>query len=159
MSNRFFDRKILMIKEKIVEKLILGLTLLLSLNVYAEVYRWRDAAGKVHFGDQKPKATAENITEKVKSTNVDTSTSEHQKLESVFRKENDADREYQQQQKQAQYNPERQRQCSEAKDYLNKISGRVQFLDEKGQIVNVTEAERKQRAEAMQKLIKEKCPH
>lgn len=141
-------------------KLILSLTLLLSLNVYAEVYRWTDANGKVHFGDKKSGATAENITDKVKNTNVDTSTGEHQKLETLFRKENDADREYQQQQqKQAQPNPELLRRCAEAKDYLSKISGRVQFLDDKGKAVNVTEVERKQRAEAMQKLIQEKCPN
>ena len=76
-----------------MEKLILSLILVVSVNSSAEVYRWTDANGKVHFGDQKPKATAENITAKVKATNVDTSTNEHQKLETMFRKENDADRE------------------------------------------------------------------
>lgn len=84
-----------------MEKL-LCLVLLFSLNVSAEVYRWTDADGKVHFGDKKAGAAAENITDKVKTTNVDTSTGEHQKLESIFRKENDADREYKLQQQQPQ---------------------------------------------------------
>lgn len=138
-------------------KLLWGLLVVLSLSAHAEVYRWTDANGKVHFGDQKPAATAENITEKVKKTNVDTSTSEHQKLETIFRKENAADREYQQQQ--AQLNPELLQRCAEAKNYLNKISGRVQFLDDKGQPVHVSEAERQHTAEEMQKIIKENCPN
>jgi hypothetical protein len=127
-----------------VEKLILGFFVILSLSAHAEVYRWTDANGKIHFGDQKPKTTAENITEKVKKTNVDTSTSEHQKLEAMFRKENTADREYQEQQ--AQPNPDLVQHCAEAKDYLNKISGRVQFLDEQGQPIHISEAERNERA-------------
>jgi hypothetical protein len=152
--SNWFLQEAKTIKEKIMERLILGLVL--SLQVHAEVYRWTDANGKTHFGDKKPTAAAENITQKVKATNVDTSTSEHQKLESIFRKENDADREYQQQQ--AKPNPELVQRCTEAKDYLNKISGRVQFLDEKGQPVHISEAERKQRAEEMQKTVKENCP-
>lgn len=140
-----------------MEKLIVSLLLLFSINVHADVYRWTDANGKVHFGDQKPKATAENITDKVKKTNVDTSTSEHQKLETIFRKENAADREYQQQN--AQPNQELLQHCAEAKDYLNKISGRVQFLDEQGLPIHISEAERKQRVDGMQKIVTENCPN
>jgi hypothetical protein len=137
--------------------ILLSLNVLISVEVHAEVFRWTDANGKVHFGDKKPDTSAENITEKVKQTNVDTSTSEHQKLETIFRKENAADREYQQQQQKP--NPELLKRCAEAKDYLNKISGRVQFLDEKGQPKHVSEAERKQAAEEIQKIIKENCPN
>ena len=126
-------------------------------NSHAEVYRWTDANGKVHFGDKKPKAAAEDITEKVKQTNVDTSTSEHQKLETLFRKENQADREYQQQQ--AQPNLELLHRCAEAKKYLDTISGRVQFIDASGKEVKVTEEERKQKVIAMQQEIKENCPN
>jgi uncharacterized protein YdaL len=123
----------------------------------AEVYRWIDAKGKVHYGDKKPGEAAENITEKVKKTNVDTSTAEHQKLETIFRKENDADREYQAQQ--AQPNQDLLKRCAEAKNYLNKISGRVQFFDENGQPVNISETERQERAKEWQNVIKENCPN
>ncbi len=138
-------------------KLALGVLILLSCTAQAEVYRWTDANGKVHFGDKKPKAAAEDITEKVKKTNVDTSTSEHQKLESLFRKENDADREHHQ--KQAQPNPKLLQRCTEAKDYLEKISGRVQFIDGNGQPIHITETERQERAKEWQNVIKENCPH
>lgn len=140
-----------------MKKLILGLLITVSVCAHAEVYRWTDANGKVHFGDKKKGASAENITEKVSKTNVDTSTAEHQKLESVFRKENDADREYKKQQ--AQPDPNQVRYCAEARDYLKVISGRVQFIDREGNPVKVTEEERKQRVKAMQQEISERCPN
>lgn len=140
-----------------MKRLVLGLIVLFSSSVHAEVFRWTDANGKVHFGDQKPKATAENITEKVKKTNVDTSTSEHKKLETLFRKENDADREYQQQK--AQPNQELLQQCAEAKEYLNKINGRVQFLDDNGKPIHISETERQQRVKEWQQIIKDTCPN
>lgn len=138
-----------------MNKLVMRLLLATSVCAQAEVYRWTDANGKVHFGDKKAGATAENITEKVSKTNVDTSTAEHQKLESVFRKENDADREYKQQQ--VQPNQELLRQCAEAKKYLDTINGRVMFIDDKGKDVKVTEEERKQRVKDMQQQINEHC--
>lgn len=142
-----------------MEKLIFSVILLLSLPVCAEVYRWTDANGKVHFGDKKPDAKAENITEKVKTTNVDTSTSEHQKLESLFRKENNADREYQQQQKQQEAKQEyaKSKRCADAQQYLNTISGPVQFLDKDGKPVRVTELERQERVKHWKEIVKESC--
>jgi len=140
-----------------MKKLLFSIVMLTSLHSPAEVYRWTDANGKVHFGDKKPKVAAENITEQVKTTNVDTSTSEHQKLETLFRKENDADRAYQQQL--AKPDPQLDQRCIEAKNYLNTINGRVQFLDDQGKPVHVTEAERKERAAKMQNIIKENCPN
>lgn len=138
-------------------KLALCIFMFVSCGAYAEVYRWTDANGKVHFGDKKPKTAAEDITEKVKKTNVDTSTREHQKLESLFRKENDADREHHQQQ--VQPNTELLQRCTEAKDYLEKISGRVQFIDGNGKPIHITETERQQRAKEWQNVIKENCPN
>lgn len=127
------------------------------LNAHAEVYRWTDANGKVHYSDKRPKTAAEDVTEKVKQTNLDTSTAERQKLETLFRKENDADREYKQQQ--ARPNAELLLRCKEARDYLNTISGRVQFIDKDGKAVTVTEEERKLKVAETQALIKEHCPN
>ena len=138
-------------------KLALFIFMFVSCVANAEVYRWTDANGKVHYGDKKPAEAAENITDKIKKTNVDTSTTEHQKLETIFRKENDADRAFQAQQ--AQPNQYLLQRCAEAKDYLNKISGRVQFLDDDGKPVHISESERDHRAKEMQTIIKENCPN
>ncbi|RYY77178.1 MAG: DUF4124 domain-containing protein [Gammaproteobacteria bacterium] len=138
-------------------KKILFLSLvLIGVTAQAEVYRWKDANGKMHFSDKRPESAAENITEKVKQVNVDTSTAEHQKLETIFRKENDADREYRRQQ--AKPDPDQLRRCEAAKEYLRVISGRVQFIDNEGKIVRVTEEERTQKVAETQAMIKKTCP-
>jgi hypothetical protein len=129
--------------------------ILTCVNSQAEVYRWTDANGKVHYGDKKPKAAAEDITEKVKQVNVDTSTAEHQKLENIFRKENEADHEYRRQQ--AKPDPDQLKRCREAREYLRVISGRVQFIDNEGKMVRVTEAERTQKVAETQAMIKKRC--
>ena len=136
-----------------MEKLLALFILLVSLPVHAEVYRWTDANGKVHFGDKRPDAKAENITDKVKQTNIDTSTNEHEKLETLFRKESAADRE-----QQVQPDPAQLKHCAEARILLNKISGRLQVIDDNGKPVHVSESERQQSARELQKAIKENCP-
>ncbi len=121
----------------------------------AEVYRWVDKDGKTHFSDNKPKTAAEDITAKIKKQNIDTSTQEHQKLEEIFRKENAADREFKQQQ--AQPTEEQLQRCKKAKQYLHNIDGRVQFIDEQGKMVNVTEEERKARVLETRTFIQKNC--
>ena len=139
-----------------MKRFLCCLLMLTCINTSAEVYRWTDANGKVHFGDKKPKTAAEDITEKVKQTNVDTSTAEHQKLETLFRKENEADREYKRQQSIP--DPELLKWCSEMRQYLKTISGLVQFIDEEGKPVKVTMEERDQKVAETQALIKSRCP-
>ena len=139
-----------------MNRLLFSCLILLCVNTQAEVYRWTDANGKVHYGDKKPKVAAEDITEKVKQVNVDTSTAERQKLETIFRKENEADREYRRQQ--AKPDAEQLKRCAEAREYLRVISGRVQFIDNEGKMVRVTEEERTQRVAETQAMIKKRCP-
>ena len=139
-----------------MNRFLFSCLILLCVNTQAEVYRWTDANGKVHYGDKKPKAAAEDITEKVKQVNVDTSTAERQKLETIFRKENDADREYKKQQ--AKPDAELLIWCKEARQYLKDISGRVQFIDKDGRPVKVTMDERDQKVAETQSMIKKRCP-
>lgn len=137
-------------------KIILLLSLVVCCSqLHAEVYRWTDSNGKVHYGDQKPKTNAEDVTAKVKTTNVDTSTNEHQKMESIFRKENDADRDYQAQQSRPP--AEQQARCASARNYLSKVSGRVVFVDQNGKDQHVSEQERKQREQEARDYIQENC--
>ncbi|MES2825542.1 MAG: DUF4124 domain-containing protein [Pseudomonadota bacterium] len=136
-------------------KTILFLLITVSSITNAEVYRWTDKDGKTHFSDNKPKVAAEDITAAVKKQNIDTSTQEHQKLEAVFRKENAADREFKQQQ--AQPSAEILERCNKAKKYLNNIDGRVQFVDDKGKMVHVSEAERKARVNETRSFIQKNC--
>ncbi|MES2675444.1 MAG: DUF4124 domain-containing protein [Pseudomonadota bacterium] len=136
-------------------KTILLLLIAISSITNAEIYRWTDKDGKTHFSDNKPKGEAEDITAAVRKQNIDTSTQEHQKLEAVFRKENAADREFQQQQTQP--SAENLEQCNNAKRYLNNIDRRVQFVDNKGKMVHVSEDERKARVAETRSFIQKNC--
>jgi hypothetical protein len=136
-------------------KIILFLLISISGIANAEVYRWIDKDGKTHFSDNKPKVAAEDITATVKKQNIDTSAHEQQKLEAVFRKENAADREFRQQQTQP--SEEHLERCRKAKNYLNTIDGRVQFVDDKGKMVHVSEDERKARANETRSFIQKNC--
>jgi Domain of unknown function (DUF4124) len=127
----------------------------LASSSQAEVYRWKDKDGKVHFGDKKPDATAENITKKVSTQNIDTSTQELRKMETIFRKENDADRAHQQQLNEA--SQEQEQRCEQAHLQLKRFEGRVQYIDADGKPVKVTETEHKQRIAEMRDAIAQYC--
>lgn len=131
---------------------------LLADNASAEVYKWTDKDGKVHYGDKKTTKAAEDITASVSKPNIDTSSEEHQKLEAIFRKENAADRAYKAEQampKPAQV--DHARRCEEAKKRLRVLEGRVEFIDENGKPIRTTEQERERRAGEMRKIIAEHC--
>lgn len=130
--------------------------ILSGLSANAEVYRWVDKDGKVHYTDQKPADDAEDVTRQVNKQNIDTSTDERRKVESILRKENDADREYYQQQAQEDAQ-ERQHRCNWARKRMNEISGNVIFVDDAGKVVKVTETERQNMVADVNKTIQENC--
>ncbi len=140
-----------------MKTLIWAFGMVLCGAVNAEVYKWTDSSGKVHYSDKKMMKSAADITDQVKHTNLDSSSGEQRKLEAIFRKENEADREYKR--RQSQLDPELTVRCKEARDYLAKIDGRVQFVDQQGKPVMVTENERKEKVIQMQRAIREHCPH
>ena len=122
----------------------------------AQVYRWVDANGKVHYTDKKPATEAEDVTQQVSKQNIDTSSAELRKVEQILRKENDADREYQQ----ARAAEDAQRRaaiCRAAQARLKTISGLVIFHDEEGKVVKVTEQERQQKVAEVKAVINENC--
>lgn len=131
---------------------------LFSLSTRAEVYRWVDEDGKVHYSDKKPKTDAEDITRQISKQNIDTSIDEQRRMQQIFRPENEADREfYRQQQLKNQPTPEHMQHCNELRKYLDAIDGRVQFIGEDGKVVPVTETERRQRVEETQRYLDEHC--
>ena len=135
--------------------LIIALATGLAAQASAEVYRWTDANGKVHYSDTKPKDKADNITADVKKQNIDTSSKEHEKLGNILRKENQADRDFELSKNQP--NSEQLAACAKAKDYLRVVQGRVYYIDEDGKTSTITEDERKKEAERMRVYVAENC--
>lgn len=130
----------------------------LSFHGMAEVYRWVDKDGKVHFTDKPPAANAENITEQVSKQNLDTSREELNKLEQLHRETAAQQRRGQPQQEQttAQAYAQATR-CAAAQTRLKNISRNVIFLDEKGKVVKVNEKERQEMVAEVKAYIHNNC--
>lgn len=131
-----------------------------TLTAQAELYRWTDADGKVHFSDRKPDAAqtqgAEVTEEEIKAINIQDSKAASEAMRQVFPDESHPP---------VQENSERERElaerkeahCREAREYLRKVSGRVQFIDKDGKMVHVSERERQERQAEMETYVKEHC--
>jgi len=133
--------------------------LLTANTTYADVYRWTDEKGEVHYTDKKPSTDADNITSTIKKQNIDTSTEEQRKVGQILRKENDADRAFYQQQQAEQQKKinEQTKRCNEARRYLRNISGPVQFIDDDGKPVYVSERERQAREAEFKTIVEREC--
>lgn len=129
-------------------------------QVCAEVYQWRDADGKLHFSDKKPaSAEAEEISESLERTNTEQSGEQRDRLNRLFAKETPEERKLNDQlerQKQA-AGDKHKRQCEKAREYLSVIRGRVNFTNSKGEVISVSEAERKRKAKEFENFVSRHC--
>ncbi|TNE81449.1 MAG: DUF4124 domain-containing protein [Gammaproteobacteria bacterium] len=144
-----------------IRTLVFSLLLATTLISQAEIYRWVDAAGKVHFSDKKPEDNhqAKDISGQLKPLNSDTSSAETHKLQEVFQGETPEEKAYRQQQqaKQQQLENNREHACQKARNQLSILRGRVAFIDPNGKEVVVTEEQRQERADKLEKEIRRHC--
>jgi hypothetical protein len=136
---------------------ILGLLSYTTLT-FAEIYRWVDDEGKVHYSDRKLSANAEDVTKDVSIQNIDTSQDEQRKLQQIFRAENEADREfYRQQQQQNNPSSEQTAYCKKLRNHMREASGRVQLVDENGKVVRFTKKDQQEYIAELQQLEQQHC--
>lgn len=148
-----------------MNKRLYGLILLASLSftnnaAYAEIYRWVDEQGKVHFADKvHSNKQAKDISQDVKLKNLDHSAKRtEQTLQQIDLRQQALTTEAQQKQSQTSPAAEQQaRQCQSARQRLEVMQGRVAFLDENDQPLKVTEKERQQRADTLAGLVSKYC--
>ena len=133
-----------------------ALAICAAVSAEAEVYRWTDAQGRVHYSDKKPAAAAEDVTRAVTRQNLDTGTEERRKLEQILRKENPADRAYVQQHTAAAHN-QQQRRCAAVRTRIARISRPVRFVDKQGRDVRVTEAQRSAEIDELKLYLARHC--
>ncbi len=131
----------------------------LPLTLQAEVYRWVDEQGKVHFSDKKPQQQSTKIGEQLKDNNVDSSQAQQRKLQQLLAPETPEEKRYRQQkqQKKQQQQTRKQGICQNARRQLKILRGPVAFLDSQGKELPISEKERQQRAAKLQKQIKQHC--
>lgn len=143
-------------------KLVIAIGLLLLMPTsFAEIYRWVDSDGKLHFSDQPPEdsAASEEVSSKMSPINRDSGAEETKKLQQVFQGETPEEQAFHQQQKaqQQRRNQSAERVCQQAKYNLKILKGRVYFEDSDGNEIIVTEEQRKQRANQLAEEIRRHC--
>ncbi|MEZ5529595.1 MAG: DUF4124 domain-containing protein [Porticoccaceae bacterium] len=135
--------------------------LILSTSSLAEIYRWVDNQGKVHFSDKKPTSTepVEDISAQLQPLNSDSSASETAKLQQVFQGETPEEQAYREQQQAQQQQQEdlREQGCKKARHQLSILRGRVAFIGPDGKEVVITEEERARRADELDRQIRQHC--
>lgn len=134
--------------------------LLVTTPAISDMYKWVDKQGNVHFSDKPPKNAQQN-TEKVevKVQNRDFNyLDEEAKRKQRQINTNKAIQKQQQTRQQAKKksNP-RKKACQNARQRLNKLQGRVVFVDKDGKPIYVSEKERGQREKTLEKQIKKYC--
>lgn len=139
--------------------LILLAGTLIAGQAQAEIYKWTDKHGQTHFSDRPPEhKQATEISGQLDSINI---SKELSSPEMMLQLENLKAREREQFSSEKQTQQERERSlskaCAQAKKALKALKGRVVFLDEQGNELKVTEAQRKQRAIEMENLVRQQC--
>jgi len=125
----------------------------------AEVYRWVDDDGNVHFSDKKPaEMEAEDISKKIANTNIDESSEAMQRLDRVL-SESEGEKQIRgKTEKKARLEQEqRNRVCEKARKELSILKGRVVFVDKNGESYNLSEAQRKVQASELEAEINQHC--
>ncbi|WP_444943115.1 DUF4124 domain-containing protein [Microbulbifer sp. ZKSA006] len=129
----------------------------------AEMYRWVDENGRVHFSDRPPAdAEAQNVSGELAPINAIGSGSNRQPSSTatvksgVSRKMDEEYRNRQLREKQ-QRQEKRQAACDDARSNLEAVQGRVVFIDDNGKEVRRSERQRQQIAEKLEREINRYC--
>ncbi len=126
----------------------------------AEIYRWVDDNGKVHYSDRKPAAQpAEDISDTTKRTNIDDSQSEQAKLGKIFAKETAAEKQARERAAIEAHNQQvrHNNACKKLKRRLEIISGRTYWTNGKGKEWDMTLEEQKQEKARVEAEYRQHC--
>lgn len=130
-----------------------------------DVFTWKDAEGRTHFGD-KPPAEAKKDAQKVEATEA-YSPGTDKNVKDIYQRTNrmfDAKDKIRQenaaaQQKQAEEHEAQLKQaCYDARERVHKLSGPVIFVDDYGREIKSSDAERKQQLEETREWVAKNCP-
>ncbi len=130
-------------------------------SLYAEVYKWVDENGQVHYGEQPGNTGAEKITIRQNETTKPRpiNKAEEDAAESGKKNTDQQAEEFGEWEEVPPSQKEKRKLCNEAKSDLAAINsrGRMREINEKGEYIYLTEPERQQRISAAQKKQREFC--
>ncbi len=143
-------------------RLITLVAILTAGNLFAsEVYVWTDENGKKHFSDRLPEQNVEVQQESYELKNVDDgypTTSPNLHMDSTesyaYKKRRERLERQEADQARKQYMASA---CQDATRRLSTIRGRVNFYDDNGNIMKVTEADRRKEEHELRAAIAKHC--
>lgn len=122
----------------------------------ADVYKWVDENGRVHFGDAPPdngRAKADKVELKPGVVNMSEPRQSAERLQRGASQRGDATAE----EHRSVARNRQHRACIELQQRIGRLSGPVRFLDDDGKEIRVTESERRQRLATFQKTYRDQC--
>ncbi len=139
-----------------MKKIIFLLLVLIYIPVNAQVYKWVDKDGKVHFGDQ-PLEQVEVSKVEIKSTDNSYKSTGSNKWQQEYREKQQVKRV--ESEEQAQKDKKRQQACEGYKRNLHTLNkvGRIVSLDADGNRHYISDDERKAKTKKLKKDIKTYC--
>ena len=131
---------------------------LITSPVHAQVYKWVDESGQVHYGDRPDNTKAEQV--KIHHNETTTPRAIDKEKQDYLKDKNKAESEKAEELKeQKMINKEKRKYCNEANSDLAAIMsrGRTREINEKGEYTYLTEEQRQDRISAAKKKQKEFC--
>ncbi len=135
----------------------------LTCTAYADIHQWRDAQGRVQFGDKPPTgADADVTTITLPKTSTPRTDDDAHDPRRVYERTNrlfDAQdkKKLEEERKQAAENAASPHACTEARDRERIMTGRVAFTDKDGNEIQKTETERMAMLAEIQAWIAKNC--
>lgn len=126
----------------------------------AEIYQWVDDKGRVHYSDRKPKGVqADDVSEALAPVNSDSSAAARAPLNKTFAPptQEEVERKKREQQKLAESRVEQQKVCTQMRNNLKTLKGRVYFVREDGSEYTVSEKERAKMVSDLEANIRRRC--
>lgn len=161
MNKQLSTRSLKKGRNSIVASAALVFVISIPANSNADVYKWVDEQGNIHFGDRPPvKEKATDLSDTLKPLNLSTDLSNPNMIRNAEQsRQDELNRKAQEHHKQkTSHSNKQQEYCKNAKKRLYDISGPVVFYDEHGKAVAVTEKERKRMEQKLRAEIDKNCP-
>ena len=146
---------------RVMERTLIMLCLLsLSTVAGAEIFKWVDEQGRIHYGD-KPVENSESITvDTDKKGNMNTGPSREEKRKRLLdAMQEDNERNQKEEKKNKEKKQKQKRKCLWAKDRLQRLerASYMYDLDSKGNKVIASNEQRSTKTEQLRKSIKKYC--
>ena len=143
---------------------IFSISMLLTLAAPAEIYKWVDDEGKVHYGEKSPNTTTDKAVETIKIKDG-ISTSDNQRANEAFKKKSkslDENRKKRKKEKLAKKKKagkqaEQKKACEEAKEILAGLQMPRVALTDGDEYVWLDEGEKQAKIKEVKVLVKTLC--